>query len=191
MNDETEEQVTQNEPVEEAPQAEALTPEEIAELKKRASQSSQNYERAKKAEEEKKALEQRLSEAQLAQDSFMTEDEVSKKLRELDSKFSRIEEKTRLDATLQKYPSIADKLDEFNEYRAEYPADKMEMAAKLFLAEKDLLDETPKRKGLEKAIGGRRVTPPIATSNDDVKRLRENNYREYLKQLRSGKLNVG
>ena len=191
MNDETEEQVTQNEPVEEAPQAEALTLEEIAELKKRASQSSQNYERAKKAEEEKKALEQRLSEAQLAQDSFMTEDEVSKKLRELDSKFSRIEEKTRLDATLQKYPSIADKLDEFNEYRAEYPADKMEMAAKLFLAEKDLLDETPKRKGLEKAIGGRRVTPPATTSNDDVKRLRENNYREYLKQLRSGKLNVG
>lgn len=43
---------------------ETLSPEEIADLKHKAEVSSQNYERAKKAEAEKKALEQKLKEVE-------------------------------------------------------------------------------------------------------------------------------
>lgn len=186
MNQENEEQITHNESEVAAPNVEAISGEEIAELKKRADVSSQNYERAKKAEQRLKELE----EAQLTDDSFISEDDTAKQLRELTEKFNRIEEKNQLDAVYTQYPAIKDKMSEFNEFRHEYTGIALEKVAKIFLVEKDLFEDSPKRKGLEKATGGRRVAPPQASTTEDVKRLRENNFREYMKQVRSGNINV-
>lgn len=176
---------TQEEELEvETPNVETLSAEEIADLKKRADVSSQNYERAKKAEQRLKELE----EAQLGTDSFVSDDDTARQLRELNDKFNRIEERAQLDSLYKQYPAIQDKLSEFDEFRREYVGIGLDKVAKIFLVEKDLLEESPKRKGLEKASGGRRTPPPSASTNDDVKRLRENNYREYVKQIRSGKI---
>lgn len=55
---------------------ETLTPEEIADLKHKAEVSSQNYERAKKAEEAKKALEAELAKHKSSQGDGLTAEDV-------------------------------------------------------------------------------------------------------------------
>jgi hypothetical protein len=92
---------------------------------------------------------------------------------------------------MTKYPILRDKLSEFEQYKQEYQGVKLESVAKLFLSENDLLGDSPKRKGLEKAGGGQRVAPSEGKfTAEDAKRLRETNYKEYLKQVRSGKLQI-
>lgn len=183
---EIEEEVVVPQPEEQQAPTEA----EIADWKQKASVSSQNFERAKKAEAEKADLQKKLEEAQLAQDSFVSDDDTAKKLRELDEKFSKLEEEKRIESIKASYPAIADKMDEFNEYRSAYPSDKLDSVAKLFMVERDLLGDAPKRKGLEKAVGGKRTPPNENQTTDDVKRLRETNYREYVKQIKAGKIQV-
>lgn len=194
MAEETTEEVVPQ--TEETTQEETLTAEQIAELKSKADVSSQNFERAKKAETEKKALAQKIAdlEAQLASsnDEFADpNDAVLTQLAELNAKFSALEEEKTMTSVLAKYPQIADKRVEFDTYRMEYPAHKLETVAKLFLAENDLLTEAPKRKGLEKAGGGQRVAPSTGKmTSEDVKRLRENNYSEYMKRIKAGTLQI-
>ncbi len=176
---------------------EPLTAEQIAELKSKADVSSQNFERAKKAEADKKALADKITllEQQLASsniDEFADPNEaVLTQLADLNAKFSALEEEKQLNSVLGKYPVLADKRTEFDTFRMEYPSTKLESVAKLFLSENDLLAETPKRKGLERAGGGQRTAPATGKmTSEDVKRLRENNYPEYMKRLKDGTLQI-
>lgn len=166
-----------------------LSPEEIEELKQKASVSSQNFERAKKAEERARALEEELANRNLTE--LDDADPVMQKLSEFDKRFQRIEEEKDLAILEVKYPAIKDKRAEFDEYRTQYAGIKLESVAKLFLAEHDLLGEAPKRKGLEKAGGGARTVPkPGSMSGEEARNLRTSNYREYTKQIKEGKLKV-
>ena len=167
----------------------ALTAEEIADLKEKAGVSSQNYERLKKAEADKKELQDRI--ALLESTTYTGDDaDVNAKLAELNAKVNRIEEDKQVDSALAKFPILADKKAEFDEFRKEYPGTKIENVAKIFLAENDLLEEPAKRKGLERG-GTRKVAPETGKmSADDVKRLRTENGREYLKLVREGKINL-
>jgi hypothetical protein len=186
-NEEIEVLDTQEDQEGEAPEAEALTPAEIAELKRKADVSSQNYERAKKAEADKKRLEAELEEARLGSDSFVTDDDTSRTLRDLTEKMNRLEERAQLDTVYTQYPQLKDKASEFNEFRAEYQGVSMDKVAKLFMSEHEL-GETPKRKGLERAGGGTRKVPVQGLATDDLTRLRTTNHREYVKLIKSGKL---
>ena len=88
------------------------------------------------------------------------------------------------------FPALKDKSDEFDEYRKDFPRHKIENVAKLFLTEKGLLEVAPERKGLEGTSGGGHRDPsPSGMTADDVKLLRETNYRQYTKLLSEGKLN--
>lgn len=195
MENETEAPVAQPEEQEgEAPKAEAVTPEEIAELKKRAEVSSQNYERAKKAEAEKKALQEQLAlaESQLLDPSVNDGGgDVLNQIASLRAELQQIQEQKQVDGVISKYPQLADKFSEFEEYRKDFPISKIETAAKAFLTEHEMLKDAPKRKGLEDQRGGTRtVKNPGTMTADDVKRLRTNNYKEYLKMLRAGKITL-
>jgi hypothetical protein len=155
------------------------------------------YERTKKAEEDRKALlkEKEQLEAKLAastnDDYSEPDDQTANKIAELSAQLSEMREKSALDALYIEYPVLKDKMDEFDEFRQEYPLDKVKSAAKLFLAENDLLSTTTKRKGLEPAKGGKRVPPSTGTrTSEDVKRLRENNFEEYRKQVKEGKIKI-
>ena len=87
------------------------------------------------------------------------------------------------------FPALKDKSDEFDEYRKDFPRHKIENVAKLFLTEKGLLDVTPERKGLEQTSGGGHRDPsPSGMTAEDVKLLRETDYRKYTKLLSEGKL---
>lgn len=89
------------------------------------------------------------------------------------------------------YPALKDKQAEFDEFRADPENSGMSLrtAAKAFLVENGLLEAPkPERKGLEPATGGRRETPASGLSSEDVKKLRETNYKKYLEMLKAGKL---
>ena len=188
---ETPEEEVEEEQSEETP----LSPEEIADLKKRADASSQNYERMKKEkeareriEQEKKALEAKLAASNA--DIYSDEDDgVKSQLAELTAKLTAMEEEKQMAEALLKYPAIKDKQEEFDEFREEYPGLSLSKVANLFVVEKDLF-EKPKRKGLESGGTTRTVPKSGKMTAEDVKRLRENNNKEYLRLLKAGKIDI-
>lgn len=99
------------------------------------------------------------------------------------------EEQFELERVFAQFPLLKEKANEFKEYReAEHPRAKIESVAKLFLAEQGLLE--PVRKGLEKPTGGQRTPPTSEMTIEDVKLLRETNFKKYSDMLRKGLIKV-
>lgn len=165
---------------EEAEAPEVIDPEEDIIAK-----NHQLYERAKKAEAKAKELEERL---QTTESDPYGDDDLHQTVKELSQKLAKMEERSQFESLYSQYPVLKDKVAEFDEYRDKNPGMSLETGAKAFLAEHDLLGQTMKRKGLEKAGGGQRTPPTGKTTAEDAKRLRETNYNEYKKQLMAGKI---
>lgn len=168
---------------------------DIEDLKRKAEVSSQNFERAKKAELEVKELRNQLaskSSEQLDEDLLSDEGKLLKSeisvLRETISKFEKEKEEQ---AIYSEYPELKDKKDEFTEFSndPDNAGIKKEKLAKLFLLEKGLLDSKPQRKGLEKPTGGSKASHKSGISQDEIKRLRENQPRRYQQMIQNGKIN--
>lgn len=87
----------------------------------------------------------------------------------------------------EKFPALKELSQEFSEFKKDYPRHKGENIAKIFLQEKGMLE--PKRKGLESPTGGR---APVASDMtvDEVKHLRETDYRRYADLLKKGLIKV-
>lgn len=93
-----------------------------------------------------------------------------------------------LSSVQAKYPALADKMEEFNEFRESYPNANMDSVAKLFLVENDLLQPKTPPKGLERGSTGPRTIPKQGMTSEDVKDLRMKDYKQYMEMLMSGKL---
>lgn len=157
-----------------------------------------------RAEEEavlRKATERKLKEleplpsepSEIVEDQPLDDDSpVHEEVRQLKSKVSEMERRDQRRELEVKYPQLAEKRGEFDEFLEDGENSKLSLsqAAKLFLAEKGLLD-TPKpaRKGLEKPTGGTKAPTSAKISKEDIKRLRETQPRKYIKMLRDGVLN--
>ena len=144
--------------------------------------------RRRKLEEELQSL--KNSTVSSEEEIFSEEGRALKKhITDLEAKFAAVEDEKNLDRLYATYPALKEKAAEFNEFRAaEHPRAKIESVAKLFLAENGLMGEP--RKGLEKPTGGTRVAPSPHMTADDVKSLRENDYRKYVKMLQEGKITL-
>lgn len=88
------------------------------------------------------------------------------------------------------YPQLKEKRDEFQEFLDDPDNGglKIDKAAKLFLLEKGLLETPSKRIGLERGTGGSKTGNPSTLSQDDIRRLRENQPRRYQQMLRDGRI---
>jgi hypothetical protein len=177
----------QTTPEEETPQVTEVTisQTELDDLKHKADVSSQNFERAKKAEARAKELES-LAEPIVPLDF---DDDISVLRNELAEVKASQAKRDVIDA----YPVLKDVWSDFDSFRADPENQGMSIttAAKAFLIEKDLLGEN-KRKGLEKNVGGgKRAAPSTGTSAEEAKNLRTNNYREYQKRLMRGDIKIG
>uniref|UniRef100_A0A6H1ZYP9 Uncharacterized protein n=1 Tax=viral metagenome TaxID=1070528 RepID=A0A6H1ZYP9_9ZZZZ len=148
----------------------------------------------KEEREKRKKLEEEL---EILQSSTPSEEEVytdegkalEKKISALAEKVNSTKEERELEKVYSQYPILKEKAEEFNEFRqADYPKAKLESVAKLYLAENGLLE--PARKGLEKPTGGPRIPLTSGMTADDVKTLRETNFKKYQDMLLKGQIKV-
>lgn len=167
---------------------------ELDDLRRRADSSSQNFERLKKTEtllKEKEAELEALQTGTPPGEGISDEGRaLMKEIDSLKSKISSIESDGAIKELKNSNPIFKDKWTEFEEFRAkeENKGMNLKTAAKAFLVENGLLD--PVRKGLEQPTGGPRQSQPSGKMTaEDVKKLRETNYKEYEKLLMEGKLN--
>ena len=111
------------------------------------------------------------------------------KIADLEARDKAREERMELDRLLTQFPVLKEKEAEFLEYRSsEHPRAKMSSVAKLYLSENGLLE--PVRKGLESPTGGTRSPMTSELNQEEVKNLRETNYKKYKDLLSKGLIKV-
>lgn len=178
------------------PQKKPEEQEGIEELKKKAEVSSQNFERAKKAESEVKELRAKLKEIEqlpTIDDVFSDEGKLlSKEIDTLREQISSMQiEQTRGELE-SLYPVLKDKKEEFEEFLQDEENKNIPLGkvAKLFLLDKGLLETNmQERQGLERPTGGQRGDPEKqGISSEEIKDLRVNHPKKYAQMLREGKL---
>ena len=162
---------------------------ELDDLKHKAEVSSQNFERAKKAELEVKDLESRLTTEVPSDEVFSDEGKALKgQITSLESELASIKDGQVLQGLYAQYPVLKDKSADFDEFRQDYPRTKLENVAKLYLSENGLLE--PKRVGLEKTTGGPRTPVSSEMTTEEIKKLRETDSRKYRDMLQKGLIKV-
>ena len=162
----------------------------VDDLKRKAEVSSQNYERAKKAELRVKELEKLIESKSSEEPEYLTDDEVTRKdVSEIKKELASFKENQTLERLGNLYPAIKEKSDEFEEFKMEYPGIALDKVAKIFVAEKGYVEQLKPRLGLEKPTGGFKSQIKSGFSHDEIKRLRETQPRRYEQMLRSGKIN--
>ena len=152
-------------------------------LQHRAGVSSQNFERLKKAETEIRDLHAKMTDLAALPDPSGENDEEIGKLR---TQIADITAKQVKAEVLEQYPQLKEVWEDFESFRADESNKGMafKTAAKAFLTEKGLLD--PQRPGLERATGGDRTPTPSGMSTEEVKKLRETDYKKYRELVTKG-----
>lgn len=161
---------------------------EYDELETRASQSSQNFERLKKANETLEEYEARvgpLDQLNAPPNSGGTDED--KRVEALETKVAGLSHSLAMAEVLKAFPVIEGKEQDFNEFRAkpENAGMSLATAAKAFVFEKDLI--APRRPGLEAPTGG--DPAPVRSgkmSSADAAKLRASNFKAYSEGIRNG-----
>lgn len=152
------------------------------------------YQALKEEREKRKALEEEIStlKSSISSDEEQDEDsDEAKRVKELTARLDTFERKETLRELETTHPYLKDKSDEFNEFLEDEENKNIPLhkAAQLFLAEKGQLSgETSERKGNEKPTGGPTAAPQTGLSTDEVERLRTQDFKQYEKLVREGKL---
>jgi hypothetical protein len=185
MDNETVVPEPQNTPEVTAPKVEdvSISKAELEDIRHRAEVSSQNYERAKKAEARIRELET---------NNVLLEEEgpANGETVRLRGEIGEIKAKLAKTEVLEAHPELKDKWNDFEKFRESDDNKGMNMktAAKAFLVEKGLLD--PQRKGLERTTGGSKAPQSIGMTSEEVKKLRESDFRKYRDMLIKGQIKV-
>lgn len=116
--------------------------------------------------------------------------ELTSEIKRLESTVEKLSTDLRLKEVLSKHPALRDNLVEFDEYRREYPGLPIDKVAMVFLAEKGALAPRVRRTGLEQPSGGTQQAPVAGMKVDDLRRLRTEDPRKYVKMLRSGQIKL-
>lgn len=138
----------------------------------------------KEAEDEIKKLKSAPSDFQYSDEGNALRGQISS----LEATLNEVKENQVLDSLYVQFPDIKDRAAEFNEFRKDYPKNKLENVAKIFLAENGLLAQAP-RKGLERATGGMRTPVKTGTSAADIDEMMKGDERSFIKKIRSGEIN--
>lgn len=142
--------------------------------------------RAEKAEQEAKELQSRLSSNNVLLEEG-TDDKESSRIK---NELAEIKAKLAKTEVQEAYPILKDSWKDFEEFREleENKGMNLRTAAKAFLVEKGMLE--PTRKGLEKPTGGQKTPTSSGMSTDEIKHLRETNYRKYTDMLMKGQIKM-
>lgn len=138
---------------------------------------------ARLAQEREKVVEP-LPETQFSDEGLVLKTQLGK----LETQLEDLQKEREAERVFNSYPALKEKSSEFNEFSKDYPRHKLESVAKIFLAEKGMLENQP-RMGLEKPTAGPKDTTRASMSVDDIAHLRNTNYRKYLELIQNGKIN--
>ena len=170
------------------PQAEVVTvpKSEWEDTKHKAEVSSQNFERLKAEEAKRKELETRLADLEANPVPLGNDEEMGK----LRNDIAVLKQNAAKGEVLEAYPHLKDVWSDFESFRStdENKGMNLKTAAKSFMVEKGLLD--PTRKGLEKPSGGTRQPDASVMTSEDVKVLRETNYKKYSEMVQKGQIKI-
>lgn len=153
-------------------------------------------ERRRLAEEKFELLEkenEELKSSTFSEDVEVFSDEgkaLKGQITSLKSELSDVKNELTKKDVLITYPVLKDKWEELEEFHSN-PENKgmnLRTAAKAFLIENGFL-EAP-RKGLEKPTGGDRTPPITGMTADEVKTLRESNYKKYQQLIMEDKIKI-
>lgn len=110
-------------------------------------------------------------------------------IRQIKGALASSQTETKLSKLQNEFPALKDKEIEFKSFISdpENTGISIERAAKLFLAENNLL-QAPARKGLEKPTGGVRAPTKVGMTPEEIDELRVSNFQEYSKRIRAGTL---
>jgi hypothetical protein len=138
--------------------------------------------------ERRRELENRLKaiESPSSTDDF-SGDGVEQKVTELEKTIESMKAERNLEKVFTLHPELKDAEADFKQFASDYPQDKLESVAKIFLVEKGLMGK-PVRKGLEKPTGGGKTVPQSGITTEEMADLRKNNYKKYIELLNSGKI---
>lgn len=140
-------------------------------------------------EEKLAELESKVTASAPSGDYYSDEGKALKQeLDEVRSALKGLTEDREYERLYTQYPELKDKDGEFKTFAADYPRHKLENVAKLFLAENGMFE--PQRKGLEATTGGTRTPSTGGMTNEEVKNLRETNYRKYEEMVLNGQLKI-
>lgn len=142
-------------------------------------------EKRKNLEIELKQLKESSSEDDILSDEGKL---LNNEIKRLNNKIASIEEKSVENQVLNKYPEILDKLEDFEEFKGEYPGVSLDKVAKLFVSEKGLKPTGTKPKGLERPTSGNKSEQTQKIKASDVDRLMQGDERKFIKLVRSGAL---
>ena len=160
---------------------------ELDDLRHRAEVSSQNFERLKKEQERGIELEARIAELSAQSVPSGQNDEAISKLQ---GELATVKSAQQRSEVLEAHPQLKEVWDDFEKFRADEDNKGMNLktAAKAFLVEKGLLDKP--RQGLERPTGGDRTPVSSGMSNEDVKKLRETDYKKYRDLVKKGIIQI-
>lgn len=150
-------------------------------------------EKRQELEERLKKLEETSIPAEEPEEEYQSDEAkmLKKELAGLKGELSSMRTEQTLKDLYGQFPALKDKSDEFNEFRKDYPHNKLENVAKLFLAEEGLLETIPQRKGLEKPSGGSKTpAPQEGYTVEEAKNLRENQPKLWEKLVRENRLKI-
>lgn len=141
-------------------------------------------------EEKLRIAEEKLTSSTPADDEVFSDEGklLLKEIQTLKSELSEIKGNSSKKDVLIDYPILQDKWEEFEEFSL-HPDNKgmnIKTAAKAFLVENGLFSAP--RKGLEKPTGGDKSPKPLGMTAEDVKTLRETNFRKYTDLLAKGQI---
>lgn len=150
-------------------------------------------EKRRMAEEKARLLQQQLTDPTLPDDIMSDEGKILfRKLETQTSELADVKSQLAKKDLLLAHPEMADKWQEFEDFR-QLPDNhgmNMNTAAKAFRIEKLLETGLPPRKGLEQPTGGDKTPPTTGMTADDVRTLRETNFKLYQKKLLAGEIKI-
>ena len=172
------------------PEVQEETPDEVSSQPSKPPKGFVPYEALKEERTKTELLERELSskESELADlRSSLPPEEEDPKFSALSKQVKELQEERELDSVIAQNPLLKELRSELQEFRTkEHPRAKIASVAKVFLAEKGLLE--PTRQGLERPTGGDRTPAKTGLTNDEVAELRKTNYRKYMELVKSGAL---
>lgn len=113
---------------------------------------------------------------------------IEKHVKPIADALNKLSDNLTVREVITKYPALAERQAEFEEYRKARPGYSADDVATLFLTEQGLITPPVRRQGLEESRGGDRTPAPTGMSSADADKLRMTNYKEWLRLLHAGQL---